>query len=171
MSNELDLIYLDASVFLSYINGESEGLRYIDPMLAKSGKDFQLITSVLSITEVSFAKREQNEGVLNEETEEEIHSLWKSGSPIRIVEIYEFIALKASRLVRKAVEKKFSLKPADAIHLATADHLQVKEFHTFDKGFQKFAELTDNKFRIGPPSYLTPVLPFPDSTDKATSEV
>jgi outer membrane biosynthesis protein TonB len=62
--------------------------------------------------------------------------------------------------MRAAVEKSWQLKPADAIHLATADQLKVEEFNTYDDGLGKFAELTDTKFKVCPPMSVTPHLPL-----------
>ena len=106
----------------------------------RSGDQYQIVTSVLSITEVAFAKIEQDQKALDPEVERKIDKLWQVGAPIKIVEMYELIAVRAKHLMRTAVEKGWSLKPADAIHLATADQLKVAEFHTYDEGLDKFSE-------------------------------
>jgi predicted nucleic acid-binding protein len=160
MPSEPPKIYWDACVPLSYINGMPDRVQHIEPMMEKSGTDFQIITSVLSITEVAFAKMEQDKKVLEPEIERRIKLLWEAGSPIKIVEFYELIAFRAQRLIRAALEKSWQLKPADAIHLATADQLAVKEFNTYDDGLEKFAELTDTKFKVCPPTSVAPHLPL-----------
>jgi predicted nucleic acid-binding protein len=138
---------------------------HIEPLMGKSGKDFQIITSVLSITEVAFAKIEQDQKVLDPETERKIGLMWKAGSPIKIVEFYELIALKAQKLIRAAIVKGWQLKPADAIHLATADQLKVKDFHTYDDKLDKYSELTDSKFIIRRPTSATPFFSFANSIE------
>ena len=62
--------------------------------------------------------------------------------------------------MRAAIEKGWSLKPADALHLATAHQLKAKEFHTYDEGLKKFVELTDNQFTIAAPISSAPHLPL-----------
>jgi len=126
--------------------------------MSKSGTDFQLITSVLSITEVAYATIERESALLDIATEEQIAKLWEAGSPIKVVEVYELIALKAQQLMRKAITNKWSLKPPDAIHLATADQLGVKEFHTYDEGLDKYSDLTETRFPIIRPISATPHL-------------
>jgi len=47
---------------------------------------------------------------------------------MEIVEFSELIALRAQRFMQDALSKLWSLKPADAIHTATADQLKVPNF-------------------------------------------
>lgn len=163
MPSDLPLTYWDACVPLSYVNGIPERVQHIEPLMHKSGKEFQIVTSVLSITEVAFAATEQAKRVLDPDTEEKIAKLWRPGSPILIVDFYELIALRAQRLMRAAIIKGWSLKPADAIHLATADQLKVLEFHTYDNGLDKYSELTESKFPV-----IRPISPTPHLELKAT---
>jgi predicted nucleic acid-binding protein len=45
--------------------------------------------------------------------------------------------------MRDAIKRGWALKPADAIHLATAKRIEVSYFHTYDiDKLAKFAELT-----------------------------
>ncbi len=60
------------------------------------------------------------------------------------------LAVKAKNLMRASIERGFSLKPADAIHLATADHMKVKEFQTYDDSV-RFSELTETRLAICKP--------------------
>lgn len=157
-NDELPRIYWDACVPLSYINEYADRVPHIEALMRQSGKDFQLVTSVLSITEVAFAKAEQDKQLLDVATEERIASLWSVGSPIMLVEFYELIGRDAQQLMRAALPRGWSLKPFDAIHLATADRLHVKEFHTYDDRLEKFSELTKTKFKIVPPIAVAPLL-------------
>ena len=50
--------------------------------------------------------------------------------------------------MRVGIEKGWNLKPADAIHLATADHFEVSQFHTHDLALQKYEEVTETHFPI-----------------------
>jgi len=157
-SSELPMYYWDACVPLSYINGIPDRLQHIESWMSKSGAEFQLVTSALSIVEVAFAAKEKDNATLDTGTELKISKLWQVGSPIVIVEFYELIAVKAQSLMRAALPRGWSLKPADAIHLATADQLEVMEFHTYDAPLEKFSVLTETKFKIGPPISQAPHL-------------
>ena len=160
MPDSLPFIYWDSCVPLSYINGTEDRVPHIAPLMKRSGKDFQIVTSVISITEVAFAKFEQDNKLLDQEIEDKIGNLWRVGAPIKLVEVFESVAVRAQRLMRASIEKGWSLKPADALHLATAHQLKVKEFHTYDEKLKKFVELTDNQFIIVAPISSEPHLPL-----------
>ena len=174
LSNGARLVYWDACVPLSYINGIVDRLPHIQGLLADS--TIQLVTSILSITEVSFAKAEQDGKALSPETEQAINSLWETGSPIETVEFYGLIAEEAKGLMRAGLARGWSLKPADAIHLATADRLQVSEFHTYDDAkLAKYQELTKTKFPIIQPIatqavLVPPVMPASSLSPNANPE-
>jgi predicted nucleic acid-binding protein len=158
MLSDKPILYWDACVPLSYINGHTDRLPDIEGLMQRSGKDFQIITSILSITEVAFANVEQGQKKLDPEQEEKISKLWRFGSPIQLVELFQLITEKARTLMRTAITKGWSLKPADAIHLATADHYQVTQFHTYDPALAKYKEITVTHFSIGAPEAKQPVL-------------
>ena len=148
MLSDLKKVYWDSCVPLSYINGTADRVPHIAGLLQQSGKDLQIITSVFTVTEVAFAKAEQDAKVLDAAVEAQISTLWQAGAPIQLVEFYEVIAVKAHKLMRTAIPRGWRLKPADAIHLATADHLKVSEMHTYDEELFKYQELTDTHFPI-----------------------
>lgn len=158
MLSNLRLIYWDSCVPLSYINGYNDRLPHLEGLLQRSGKDHQLITSIYSVAEVAFAKVEQDKKVLDKNIEEKLSTLWLAGSPILLVEFYQLIAVKAATLIRAGISEGWSLKPGDAIHLATADHLKVSEFQTYDDRLNKFGSLTETKFKICRPSAQQPVM-------------
>jgi predicted nucleic acid-binding protein len=125
---ELALTYWDACVFLSYINGERDGRPDIDALLNRSGVEFQIVTSALSIVEVASARVEQDAKALDEEIGKKINALWES-SKIHVVEFYPLLAHEARALMRQAVERSVKLKPMDAMHLATARRINATRFH------------------------------------------
>lgn len=156
---ELPFLYWDSCVFLSYVNGDAERLPHLDAFLNKSGVEFQIITSVLSIVEVAFGKVEQDGKTLDAEVEKKIAALWEPPAPIQVSELYALIAQEARTLMRHALPHGWSLKPADAIHLATARRIGATRFHTYDGALAKFAEIVG--FTIEVPISATPELPFP----------
>jgi hypothetical protein len=62
--------------------------------------------------------------------ERKIDALWNDDSVINLIELHDGIALHARELMRRALTQNWSLKPADAIHLASAQWLRVTEIHT-----------------------------------------
>ncbi len=76
-----------------------------------------------------------------------------------MVEFHSDIAKEARTLIREALTRKWSLKPLDAIHLATARWLSkaglsIDEFHTYDKGIFKYGSVVG--FKIVEPNTQTP---------------
>ncbi len=136
-------LYWDANVFLVYINNDSkERTSIIDTLLEDaSNKRVEIITSIVSIVEVSFGATEQRGKPLDAEVERNIARLFApESSPVGVVELHRHIVERAKRLVRSAREQGFSLKPMDAIHLGTAQQHGSKEFHTYD--LQKLAKFS-----------------------------
>ena len=164
MPTDLPLIYWDACVPLSYINGEPDRVPHIQGLMDVSGKEFRFVTSVLSIVEVAFAKVEQDAHLLDVAIEARIAKLWEPGSPIELAEVHQLVVEDAKEFMRRAVAhtpEKWSLKAADAIHLATADRLDVKEFHTYDEKLDKFKAITNKHFPIVRPVAEQPALVAP----------
>jgi len=133
-------IYWDANVLLSYLNAVPERLAVIDELLRKSrAKEIELVTSSVSLAEVAFARAEKDAQQLDANVEQNIDELWAHGSPIATVEFFDLVAYDARRLIRQGIAQGWgSLKPMDAIHVATAQHFAVSEFHTYDHRIQSW---------------------------------
>jgi predicted nucleic acid-binding protein len=145
--------YWDAGVFLSGINANADRVPVIEAILddCDQGKA-EIYTSILSIAEVAYAETEKTSKVLDEETRKKIENLWLPPSPIKMVEIGEPILWDAQDLIRTALKDGKSLKPADAIHLATAKRLTLDVVQTYDGKWNGYA------FLIGHP-ISEPVIP------------
>jgi predicted nucleic acid-binding protein len=153
--------YWDSCVFLSYINGDPDRLPTVDALFddAQNAR-FELLTSTFSVTEVAFGLAEQAGGVLDAATELKISEFWLPPSPVGLVELSLLIAEEAKLLIRFGITQGWSLKPADAVHLATARRMNVDEFHTYDDKLLKYSAQCG--FPIAEPSTDTPRL-FPPS--------
>lgn len=126
-------IYWDANVLLSYLNAIPDRLAVIDELLRKSrAKEIELVTSALSLVEVAFAQAEKDGQQLDPQIERKIDELWAPGSPVKTVEFYDLVAFDARDLIRRGISQGWgSLKPIDAVHVATAQRLEVSELHTY----------------------------------------
>lgn len=139
MPDEPDRIYWDSCVFLHYIEGTPEWMPILDSLLeeASEAKKLVIVTSSASITEVAFAQAERAGKTLDPEIEAAIDALWNDRSAVQLVEYNEIIAREARRLIRRAIENGRSLRPMDAIHLATALNRRVVDFHTTDEKLKR----------------------------------
>ena len=157
MPNSGDTVYWDASVFLSYVNGEQERLPTIDALLEESRNgEFTIVTSTLSITEVAFAAMEKTQRALDPQVEQAIDALFADREVVTLVEFHELIAKEARRLMRRALTSGRSLKPPDAIHLATAVQRGADVVHTYDDRMLGYTDLTGLPIEL--PSTTSPRL-------------
>ncbi len=151
MPNTVTNIYWDANVFLSYVNNEEDKMPTLEELLESnsgSSRTIKLYTSSLSQVEVAFAASERRQQRLSPEVEEQISALWEDSESVVSVEYQEMIGGVAKDLIRDAITKGWSLKPLDAIHLASAQWLldvgvTVDEFHTYDAGLFKYNDIVD----------------------------
>ena len=138
-------LYWDANTFLSYINGDAGRLPTLDALLERAAAgDTAIYTSALSQVEVAFAATKQLQRALDPQTEQRIDQLWADPKTITVVEYHTHIGREARSLMRNAITEGRSLKPMDAIHLATALWLRrtgipVAEFHTYDRNLSRYA--------------------------------
>lgn len=149
MPDDTPRVYWDANVLLSYINGVAERVSTINELFRQArAREIELVTSAITRVEVAFATEEKTAGALDPEVEERIDKLWAHGSPVKLVEFYDLIAERARALMRRGISQGWgSLKPLDAIHLATAQQMDVAEFHTYCARLQKWSG------RLGFPVY------------------
>lgn len=152
-------IYWDAPVWLSYINGDIDRLPTLDALLADSSSDsgnVEIYTSTVSQVEVAFARAEQDKKALDQTVEQQIDELWADRVALKLAELHERITKEARQFIRLAMTRSWSLKPLDAIHLATARFCQCEEFHTYDQRLLKYSN--DVGFPIVEPHTQQPKL-------------
>lgn len=141
MPDEVRRIYWDSCVPLSYLNDDPSRVPTIEELFKQArAEEIELLTSAVSRVEVAFVQSEKADGVLDAEAEEAIEAFWSPGSPIKTVEFYDLIADSAKALIRKGIEQDWgNLKPMDAIHIATAQRMQVSEMHSYDDRVKKWS--------------------------------
>ena len=136
-------VYWDANVFLHYVNSTAAYLPVLEALLDSS--DVTLYTSAISRVEVAFGGVEQTRRRLDPAVEGMINGLWANPDTIT-VECQDEIGEEARRLMRETFPRGWRLKPADAIHLATARWLidagiRIDEFHTYDADLYKYSSV------------------------------
>jgi len=142
------LIYWDANVILSYLDGDDDRFALLDGLLEDSEqKVIEIVTSLISTTEVAYAAHERLHAALDSSVEAAISNLWLPRSPVRVTEVHRNITDAARNLIRASVTKGWTgLRAHDAIHLATAQREGVAEFHTYEEHMDRYSALTG--FRI-----------------------
>lgn len=136
MPNSRRFLYWDACVFLSYLNGDGDRLGAIQAVLdeVRDREDSTIVTSVVSKIEVAYCAAEQARKELDTAVEAQIDAMWADRSVVTLVELNDDIARLARTLVRDGLGSGRSVKPLDALHLATAQWVEASEMHTFDDG-------------------------------------
>ncbi len=113
--------YWDSCVFLAYVNEEDDRIEDIDSLVEDARQErLEVVTSVVSIVEVTRGTEEQLGHALDAETLARIDALWQPPSPFVLVEFHRLIAERARDLMRRAWARGVILKPMDSVHLATA---------------------------------------------------
>ncbi|MBZ0304807.1 MAG: type II toxin-antitoxin system VapC family toxin [Anaerolineae bacterium] len=153
-------VYCDANVFLAYFNAEKERIMILDQLFEEIQKDNQrkIVTSVVSITEVSHVAEERNRNQLDKEVYDALESFWGDTSLIEFVDFSEVIARQARDLIRQAISLKYVLRTNDAIHLTSAKYVDVSECFTYDHKLHKFSTIMN--YDIREPYINSPKLPL-----------
>ncbi len=148
-NNNIPRFYWDSNVFVSLLDDEEECYSERAPIIAtlleeaENGR-IEIYTSVFSMTEVAYLSVDKVK--LTDESLDKINSLWNPlSSPIKLVDVHQFITIKARDVLRKTLKNKEipTLKPADAIHIATALDIGAHELHSYDQKMKRSAEILD----------------------------
>ena len=149
MPDTPSILYWDSCAFLSYVNETPGCVPTLEAFLEKSATgEVQIYTSAISHVEVAFAASEQQRGRLNSEIERRIDSLWSDPKVVASVEYQDLIGQIARDMIREGISRSWSVKPLDAIHLATAQWLSsvgigVDEFHTYDHRLFRYVSVVE----------------------------
>jgi predicted nucleic acid-binding protein len=146
----LQYFYWDACPFCALFNREegwAENCRQV--LKSAESKEIKIITSAITLSEVIRVKDMQR---ISQGQEAILHDFFQH-EYIIIVSADLFVATKARRLIHEFP----SLKPMDAIHLATAIRAKVAEMHTYDDKLLALSE----KIGIPPLRICRPSIPNP----------
>lgn len=146
-TDSLKRLYWDASVFLCFLSEEEEERREICEDILQHASDgkVELITSMYTLVEVIRPKAIKWPAPLTDAQVAKLEGMFK-WAWIKKIQVHEELALAAVRLAREK-----GLKPADAIHTATAIQERADELQRWDYDFNKVASL----IAVTEPSYLS----------------
>lgn len=142
---KIDYVYCDSCVFLAYFKREEGRIHTLEQLFdeIQNNPAKKILTSVFSITEVAHVA-EQNASkkkVIEPSGVEALDNFWRDGSLIEFVEFHEPMAFVARDFIRNAKLMGYSLKPPDAVHLASASYAGVLEFFTYDDKLFKLSDM------------------------------
>jgi predicted nucleic acid-binding protein len=137
-------IYWDSNAFLSLLDGIPSRASALSDLIIeiRQQKGF-ILTSSESIVEVANVAEEKLHGRLDPDVEAKIDRMWNNHELIKMIDNGPHIAPIARRIIRDAIPNGWSLKPKDAVHLASCYWYnkfvyRVDEFHTYDDRLCKF---------------------------------
>ena len=140
MTPDLRRIYWDANTFLDELNPNSTHSRPLTELLSRStAGELEIITSNLTVVEVAFSPAEAAANALDSEEDAKIRARWTDPQTVTIIPFSDAIAFNARSLMRAALAIGAGLKPADAVHLATAVWAEADVLHTYDRRLQSAA--------------------------------
>ena len=152
-------VYLDANTLVAYIGGEAGRAPVMRALLQEAHRgEVDILTSVLSITEVAYGAQERDSG-LTTAGEQQIDALWEPASPITLVDISERVTRDARSIIRDTKTQNLSgIRSADALHLATARLHGADMIYTYEKQTTRttWAQLTG--ITVAEPQTNTPQL-------------
>jgi predicted nucleic acid-binding protein len=149
MSDRPRRLYWDTSLFLCFLNKEEQERRRVCEHLLQRARagEIEIYTSYWTVVEVIRPKWIPARIPLTEQQVELIQGMFQ-WEWLRKVQVHQTVAFAASDLARK-----FKLKPADAIHAATALAKKVDALQAFDRDFAAIATLVN----VEEPKYLTEI--------------
>lgn len=140
-------LYWDASVFLCFLSEEEKERRRICEDVLHAGKDgkVEIVTSMFTLVEVIRPKAIKHPHTLTQEQVSKLRGMFR-WQWLKKIQIHEQLALDASDLALD-----YRLKPADAIHAATAIAEKCDELQSWDRDFNKVA----SRISVTSPNYVS----------------
>ena len=164
MPNDPILTYWDANLFLDYVSNTPGRIDILDALIAESRSgDTQIATSILSISEAAYSEAEKEARQADPLVEEALNMMFGDYSLLTLIEYDQLIAVRARSLMRRTLSLEGSLKPADAIHLASAEHIGADIVYSFDAKLQRRSIELDSG-PVETPRVSQPRLPGIDSS-------
>jgi len=115
--------YWDSSAFISRIQRTAGRIEVLEHITGRAEEgEVEIVTSAFTLCEVA----KGDESVLPEDQEKMIVNFFENPY-ILIQQVDAFVAARTRDIVRG-----FGLKPADALHVASALAASVSEMHTYD---------------------------------------
>lgn len=146
---DLRYVYWDANPFCAVFNKEADRLdACLSVLRAAERGELKIVSSSITLTEVVRVRGEPRIGRGEEAT---LYDFFQNDFLV-FVNVEWFVATQARRLIHDFP----SLKPMDAIHLATALRGKVAEMHTYDD------VLCDLSGKIGVPPLIISQPSIPD---------
>ena len=134
MTNSPRRAYLDANVLIAYLANEPGRGPVVASLLEDAERgSIELLTSVLTVTEVAFVASDHASGDGPSAEEDNIAKLWVPESPVKLTDVSMRVAERARDIVRTARSSDMKgVKPPDAIHLASAEVHGCQHFFTYE---------------------------------------
>lgn len=138
MASEPRLSYWDANLFIHYAAKSPQWIETLDALVseARSG-DLKIATSAFSVVEAAFTPKEKQDAVLTPEVERAFAAMFDDFAMVRVVEFDRQIAQAAHDLMRSVLTHGRSLKPGDAIHVATAQVVNANVLYSTDESLTR----------------------------------
>ena len=140
-------LYWDTSVFLCFLSEEEQDRRHICEDVLHAGKNgkIEIVTSMFTVVEVIRPKAIKYPRVLTDGQVSTLRGMFR-WPWLKKIQVHEQLALEASTLARE-----HGLKPADAIHAATAIAEECDELQRWDRDFNRVANL----IRVTNPTFVS----------------
>lgn len=125
----VERIYWDSDCFVAWFNDETNKAECCDGVIQRAERgEVLIVTSTLTLAEVLWMRGHKK---LTPKKAEKVQKFFRR-SYLRLYNVTRKIAESAQVLVWES-----SIKPKDAIHVATALNLDVVALETFDEGLLK----------------------------------
>jgi predicted nucleic acid-binding protein len=144
MTGSRPRIYWDASCFLDYVQSNPQWIATLRTLLDEANVhgSIEIVTSVLSVTEVAFTAMERADRALSAAEESRLDRFWSASPGITLVEFNERVGRFARAIRREDMVRRWKgYRTPDIIHLATAQYAGVTEMHTTDALLHRYGPI------------------------------